>query len=99
MRVTADQKSVQTSHQANAPHGSRLAGSSARPGCTRYVFLERRPARAGPAQAWQVRPDAHDDRRARSGKERSTIIAYYEDGPNLVTLAMNGSGESEPAWW
>ncbi len=35
----------------------------------------------------------------RSGKERSTILAYYEDGPNLVTLAMNGWGEGEPGWW
>lgn len=35
----------------------------------------------------------------RSGKERSAILGYYEDGPNLVTLAMNGWGEAEPAWW
>jgi hypothetical protein len=35
----------------------------------------------------------------RSGAERSAILAYYEDGPNLVTLAMNGWGEGEPAWW
>jgi F420H(2)-dependent quinone reductase len=35
----------------------------------------------------------------RSGKERSAILGYYEDGPNLVTLAMNGWGEGEPAWW
>jgi F420H(2)-dependent quinone reductase len=35
----------------------------------------------------------------RSGKERVAILAYFEDGPNLVTLAMNGWGEGEPAWW
>ena len=35
----------------------------------------------------------------RSGKPRMTIIGYYEDGPNLVTLAMNGWGATEPAWW
>jgi deazaflavin-dependent oxidoreductase (nitroreductase family) len=35
----------------------------------------------------------------RSGKPRVAIIGYYEDGPNLVTLAMNGWGEKEPAWW
>lgn len=35
----------------------------------------------------------------RSGKPRVTIIGYFEDGPNLVTLAMNGWGEGEPAWW
>ena len=35
----------------------------------------------------------------RSGKARVAIIGYYEDGPNLVSLAMNGWGEAEPAWW
>jgi deazaflavin-dependent oxidoreductase (nitroreductase family) len=35
----------------------------------------------------------------RSGKERVAILGYYEDGPNLVTMAMNGWGEPEPAWW
>jgi F420H(2)-dependent quinone reductase len=27
------------------------------------------------------------------------IIGYYEDGPNLVAIAMNGWGAGEPAWW
>jgi hypothetical protein len=27
------------------------------------------------------------------------IIGYYEDGPNLVSMAMNGWGAAEPAWW
>lgn len=35
----------------------------------------------------------------RSGRERSAILGYFLDGPNLVTLAMNGWGEPEPAWW
>ena len=35
----------------------------------------------------------------RSGQSRMAIVGYYEDGPNLVTLAMNGWGRSEPAWW
>jgi F420H(2)-dependent quinone reductase len=35
----------------------------------------------------------------RSGAERRVILAYFEDGPNLVTLAMNGWGDPEPAWW
>jgi deazaflavin-dependent oxidoreductase (nitroreductase family) len=35
----------------------------------------------------------------KSGKERVAILGYYEDGPNLVTMAMNGWGEGEPAWW
>ena len=35
----------------------------------------------------------------RTGRERSAILGYYEDGPNLVTMAMNGWAEGEPAWW
>ena len=35
----------------------------------------------------------------RTGEKRSVILGYYDDGPNLVTLAMNGWGEGEPAWW
>jgi deazaflavin-dependent oxidoreductase (nitroreductase family) len=35
----------------------------------------------------------------RSGKSRSAMLGYLEDGPNLFTLAMNGWGEAEPAWW
>ncbi len=27
------------------------------------------------------------------------IVGYFEDGPNLITLAMNGWGDAEPAWW
>jgi F420H(2)-dependent quinone reductase len=34
-----------------------------------------------------------------TGKARNVILGYYEDGPNLVTLAMNGWGSPEPAWW
>jgi len=34
-----------------------------------------------------------------SGKERSVIVGYFEDGSNLVTMAMNGWSEGEPAWW
>ena len=34
-----------------------------------------------------------------SGQPRSVIIGYYEDGPNLVSMAMNGWGAAEPAWW
>jgi deazaflavin-dependent oxidoreductase (nitroreductase family) len=35
----------------------------------------------------------------RSGRERSVIVGYIEDGPNLVVLAMNGWDEGHPAWW
>jgi deazaflavin-dependent oxidoreductase (nitroreductase family) len=35
----------------------------------------------------------------RSGAERAVILGYFEDGPNLVTMAMNGWADPEPAWW
>ena len=35
----------------------------------------------------------------RTGAERIAIVSYFEDGPDLVTRAMNGWGEAEPAWW
>ena len=35
----------------------------------------------------------------RSREPRSVILGYYEDGPNLVSMAMNGWGAAEPAWW
>ena len=35
----------------------------------------------------------------KSGQWRVAIIGYYEDGPNLVTLAMNGWSDTDPAWW
>ncbi len=35
----------------------------------------------------------------RSGRPRVAILGYYEDGPNLVTLAMNGWADTAPAWW
>lgn len=35
----------------------------------------------------------------RTGRTHRVILGYFEDGPNLVTMAMNGWGEGEPAWW
>ena len=35
----------------------------------------------------------------RSGSERHAMLGYFEDGPNLVTMAMNGWGDAEPKWW
>jgi F420H(2)-dependent quinone reductase len=53
---------------------------------------------------WQPKPDKWGTMRVttigrKTGKQRSVILGYYEDGPNLVTMAMNGWGEGEPAWW
>ncbi|HEY5861140.1 MAG TPA: nitroreductase/quinone reductase family protein, partial [Actinomycetota bacterium] len=35
----------------------------------------------------------------RTGHDREVILGYFEDGPNLVTMAMNGWADPEPAWW
>jgi F420H(2)-dependent quinone reductase len=35
----------------------------------------------------------------RTGAERKAILCYFEDGADLVTMAMNGWGDPEPAWW
>jgi len=53
---------------------------------------------------WRPKPGRYGAMRLttsgrRSGQPRSVILAYFEDGPNLVTLAMNGWGDGEPAWW
>jgi deazaflavin-dependent oxidoreductase (nitroreductase family) len=53
---------------------------------------------------WPARPGTWGAMRLttvgrRSGRERSAIVGYLEDGPNLVTLAMNGWSEPDPAWW
>ncbi len=35
----------------------------------------------------------------RTGRQHAVIVGYFEDGANFVTMAMNGWGEAEPAWW
>ncbi|MFQ1002633.1 nitroreductase/quinone reductase family protein [Modestobacter sp. SSW1-42] len=35
----------------------------------------------------------------RTGRQRSVIVGYLEDGTDLVTLAMNGLEEGHPSWW
>ncbi len=35
----------------------------------------------------------------RTGEERNVMVGYIEDGSTFVTMAMNGWGEGEPAWW
>lgn len=34
-----------------------------------------------------------------TGRDRTVIIGYLEDGPDLVAMAMNGWEEGDPAWW
>ncbi|GAA1038209.1 hypothetical protein GCM10009557_53590 [Virgisporangium ochraceum] len=53
---------------------------------------------------WRPRPNGWGALRLtttgrRTGRPRSVILGYFEDGPNLVSMAMNGWGAGEPAWW
>ncbi len=53
---------------------------------------------------WPAKPDKWGAMRIttlgrKTGKERVAILGYFEDGPNLVTMAMNGWAEGHPAWW
>lgn len=34
-----------------------------------------------------------------TGRDRSVMLGYVVDGGRYVTLAMNGWGAPEPAWW
>ena len=59
---------------------------------------------AGRSGLWRPKPDRWGTLcittiGRRTGRERRAILGYYEDGPNLVTLAMNGWAQDEPAWW
>ena len=35
----------------------------------------------------------------RTGQERGVILAYFEDGSDLIVIPMNGWADPEPAWW
>jgi F420H(2)-dependent quinone reductase len=71
-----------------------------------FWFSHRRVYRltGGRIGLWRPKPNGWGAMRVttigwRTGLERSVIVGYFVDGPNLVTMAMNGWGEAEPAWW
>lgn len=71
-----------------------------------FWHVHRRVVRAsrGRKGLWRPRPGKWGALRLtttgrRSGEPRSVVLGYYEDGPNLVSMAMNGWGPAEPAWW
>ncbi|WP_066586176.1 nitroreductase/quinone reductase family protein [Cellulomonas timonensis] len=35
----------------------------------------------------------------RTGRPHDVIVGYAQEGPDVVTVAMNGWGEGHPAWW
>jgi deazaflavin-dependent oxidoreductase (nitroreductase family) len=71
-----------------------------------FWHVHRRVVRAsgGRRGLWPPRPGKWGALRLtttgrRSGQPRSVILGYYEDGRDLVSMAMNGWGAAEPAWW
>jgi len=72
----------------------------------RFWFAHRRLYRLTGGRVGQWRPKPHrwgamrlNTVGRRTGHERSVMVGYFEDGPNLVTMVMNGWGDGEPAWW
>jgi len=72
----------------------------------RFWFTHRRVYRLtrGRLGLWRPKPNGWGALRLttlgrRTGRERSVMVGYFVDGPNLVTMAMNGWGDGEPAWW
>ncbi|HEX6877843.1 MAG TPA: nitroreductase/quinone reductase family protein [Nocardioidaceae bacterium] len=35
----------------------------------------------------------------RTGRPRQVLVGYFEDGHNLIRMAMNGWSAAEPSWW
>ncbi len=71
-----------------------------------FWFNHRRVYRwtGGRAGLWRPKPNGWGAMRLttvgrRTGEERSVMVGYFEDGPNLVSMAMNGWNDGEPAWW
>lgn len=69
-----------------------------------YVHRGLYRATRGRVGLWRPKPDRWGTLRLttvgrRSGQSRSVILGYVQDGSNLVTLAMNGWADGEPAWW
>jgi deazaflavin-dependent oxidoreductase (nitroreductase family) len=52
-----------------------------------------RPKRDGWGALWLTTTGRH------TGQPRQVLVGYFEDGDNLVTMAMNGWGAADPAWW
>ena len=71
-----------------------------------FWFTHRRVYRltGGRLGLWRPKPNGWGAMRLstvgrRTGLERSVMVGYFEDGTNLVTMAMNGWAAGEPAWW
>ena len=59
---------------------------------------------AGRVGLWRPRPNGWGalwltTTGRRTGRPRRVLVGYFEDGHDYVTMAMNGWGPGEPAWW
>ena len=59
---------------------------------------------AGRRGLWRPKPNGWGALRLtttgrRTGQQRQVLVGYLEDGADLVTMAMNGWGAADPAWW
>jgi deazaflavin-dependent oxidoreductase (nitroreductase family) len=62
-----------------------------------YAIRGRKALRPATAKQWGMFRITTMGRK--SGAERKAILGYLDDGPNLVTMAMNGWASPEPKWW
>ena len=62
-----------------------------------FALLGRRALRPATKTRWGMFRITTVGRK--TGAERKAILGYLDDGPNLVTMAMNGWSSPEPKWW
>lgn len=91
--------------QRDAP-GGRPARLPPRWFIVTFWHLHRALLRAtnGRVGLWRPKPDGWGALRLttvgrRTARPRSVVVGYFEDGDDLVTMAMNGWGGADPAWW
>ena len=89
-----------------APVGSRPARLPPRWFMVAFWYAHRALVKAtrGRLGLWRPKPGGWGALRLttvgrRTARPRAVLIGYIEDGDNLVTMAMNGWGPAEPAWW
>ena len=71
-----------------------------------FWLVHRRIVRAsrGRTGLWAPRPGKWGALRLttvgrRTARRRAVLVGYVDDGGDLITMAMNGWGAAEPAWW
>jgi hypothetical protein len=85
-----------------------IAGPGCLPAGSSYAFWHGHRALVrltrGRLGLWRPKPDGWGTLRLtttgrRTGRPRQVLVGYFEDGRDLVTMAMNGWGVAETSWW